>query len=217
VPTRSEGLGGMPPAAVRRVDEAPDELFYREPRFVTHIDAPAISAVTELYRQYFPPEGAILDLMSSWVSHLPPEACYSRVVGIGMNARELEENAFLDEWRVQNLNRDPILPFADGAFDAAAICVGVQYLTRPAEVLREVGRVLKPGAPLIIAFSNRCFPTKAIACWCLLDDEGHVLLLGRYLAEAGNWRDARCWHHCPDLGDPLHAVIAFSRGPDGGG
>jgi SAM-dependent methyltransferase len=203
----------MPPSAVRRIDESPDELFYQAPRFVTHIDGPAISAVTEIYRQCFPPDGAILDLMSSWVSHLPPEACYSRVVGIGMNEKELEENAFLDEWRVQNLNRDPILPFADGEFDGAAICVAVQYLVRPVEVLREVGRVLRPGAPLVITFSNRCFPSKAIACWCLLDDEGHVRLLGHYLAEAGNWRDARCAHRCPDKGDPLHAVIAFSRGP----
>jgi SAM-dependent methyltransferase len=203
----------IPAAALRRVDESPDELFYQVPRFVTHLDEPAISAVTELYREYFPPDGAILDVMSSWVSHLPPEACYRRVVGIGMNARELEENPFLDEWLVQNLNRDPTLPFADGEFDAAAICVGVQYLTRPTEVLREVGRVLRPGGPLVITFSNRCFPTKAIACWQLLDDEGHVRLLDHYLTQAGNWRDAACWHRCPETGDPLHAVIAYSRGP----
>src|SRR5260221_8388098 len=100
----------MPAAAVRRVDEAPGELFSREPRFVTHIDAPAINAVTELYRRHFPPDGAILDLMSSWVSHLPPEVCYSRVVGIGMNARELEENAFLDEWRGPKLQPHPPPP-----------------------------------------------------------------------------------------------------------
>lgn len=211
----SERPSPIPSTAFRRIDETPDELFYSAPRFVEHLDDKAIAAVTDLYRRYFPADGAILDLMSSWVSHLPPEACYRRVVGVGMNAQELEENPFLDEWHVQNLNTQPRLPFAEAEFDAAAICVSVQYLTRPAEVLREVGRVLRPGGPVIITFSNRCFPTKAIACWRLLDEEGHLKLLGHFLAEAGNWRDARCWHRCAGASDPLHAVIAYSRGAGG--
>jgi SAM-dependent methyltransferase len=208
----------MPPAALRRLDESPDEDFYRCPRFVQHIDEGAIAAVTELYRQLFPPGGAILDLCSSWVSHLPPEVPYGRVVGVGLNPQELAENPFLDEFLVQNLNLEPRLPFADGEFDGAAICVSVQYLTRPIDVLRDVGRVLRPGGPLVVTFSNRCFPTKAIACWQMLDEDGHLQLVGHYLAQAGNWRDARCFHHCPSGGDPLHAVVAFSRGvsPSGG-
>jgi SAM-dependent methyltransferase len=206
-------MPSLPPAlpgdAFRRFDESPDEAFYREPRFVTHIDEAAIAAVTDLYRRFFPAGGAILDLMSSWVSHLPPEADYARVVGVGMNADELAENAFLDEWHVQNLNREPRLPFADGMFDGAAICVSIQYLVRPIEVLRDVGRVLRPAAPLIITFSNRCFPTKAIACWRLLDDVGHLRLIDRYLAEAGNWCDITTCHPCPARdGDPLYAVVA---------
>lgn len=205
----------MPPAAFERLDESPDEQFYSVPRFVQHMDEGAIAAVTDLYRQLFRPGAAILDLCSSWVSHLPPEVPYGRVVGVGMNAHELAENPFLDEWHVQNLNADPCLPFADGEFDGAAICVSVQYLTRPIELLRDVGRVLRKGAPLVVAFCNRCFPTKAIACWRMLDDEGHVQLVGHYLAEAGNWRDARCFHHCPRTGDPLHAIIAYSAGPWG--
>jgi SAM-dependent methyltransferase len=203
----------MPPAAFERLDESPDEQFYSMPRFVQHMDEGAIAAVTDLYRQLFRPGAAILDLCSSWVSHLPPEVPYGRVVGVGMNVHELAENPFLDEWHVQNLNADPCLPFADGEFDGAAICVSVQYLTRPIELLRDVGRVLRKGAPLVVAFCNRCFPTKAIACWRMLDDEGHVQLVGHYLAEAGNWRDARCFHHCPRAGDPLHAIIAYSAGP----
>src|SRR6266852_3580387 len=115
------------------------------------------------------PGDAFLDLMSSWVSHLPPEVAYARVAGVGMNAEELAENPFLDEWYVQNLNREPRLPLGDGEFDGAAICVSIQYLVRPVEVLREVARVLRPLAPLVITFSNRCFPTKAIACWRLFD------------------------------------------------
>jgi SAM-dependent methyltransferase len=204
-------MSAISDSAFQRFDENPDEDFYRLPRFVTHIDDHAIAIVTDLYRRYFPPGGAVLDLMSSWVSHLPPEAEYARVAGVGMNGQELAENPFLDEWHVQNLNRDPHLPFGDGEFDAAAICVSVQYLTRPVEVLREVGRVLRPAAPLVITFSNRCFQTKAIACWRLLDGDGHLRLISRYLAEAGNWRDVTVCNSClTSDGDPLYAVIARS-------
>ena len=203
----------LPGDAFRRLDESPDESFYCQPRFVTHIDQAAIATVTDLYRRYFPPGGAILDLMSSWVSHLPPEVAYARVAGVGMNAEELAENPFLDEWHVQNLNREPRLPFGDATFDGAAICVSIQYLVRPIEVLREVGRVLRPRAPLVITYSNRCFATKAIACWRLLDDVGHLGLIGRYLTEAGNWCDIACCNPARGCGgapgsDPLYAVIA---------
>ncbi len=209
----------LPPSAFAREDEAPDADFYRVPRLVTHIDDRAIAAVTQLYREYFPPGGAILDLMSSWVSHLPPEVRYRRVVGLGMNADELAANPRLDDYHVHDLNQQPRLPFDDGAFDAAGLCVSIQYLTRPVEVLRDVGRVLRPAAPLVITFSNRCFATKAVAAWRALDDAGHALLVERYLRAAGNWtaiahvdrtparRDGRGGH--PGTGgDPLFAVVA---------
>ena len=173
------------------------------------IDDAAIAAVTNLYREIFPAGGTILDLMSGWVSHLPPEIFYARVVGIGLSACELA-----DEWRVQDLNRNPRLPFAAAEFDGAAICVSIQHLTRPCEVIREVGRVLKPGAPLIVTFSNCCLPTRAIACWHLLDDAGHLCLIAHNFAEAGNWTDIRCLDRTPaGGGDPLYAVIGRSLGP----
>src|SRR5690349_13437029 len=180
---------------------------------IGQIDAAAIAAVTELYREIFPPGGAILDLMSGWVSHLPPEIPYSRVAGVGLDARELAENPFLDEWHVQDLNCNPNLPFATGEFDGAAICVSVQHLTRPCEVIREAGRVLKPGAPLIVTFSERCIATRAIGCWCLLDDAGHLCLIAQHFVQAGNWADIRCLDRTPaGGGDPLYAVIGRSLG-----
>ena len=100
------------------------------------IDAIAVAAITELYREVMPSGGAILDVMSSWVSHLPPETHYRRVVGLGVDAGVLAENPFLDEWRVQDLNHDPHLNFANGEFDGAAICGAVQHFRRPAEVIR---------------------------------------------------------------------------------
>ena len=192
----------------RREDEGPDARFYAEPRLVTHIDEAAIAAVTQLYREYFPAGGAVLDLMSSWVSHLPPEVTYSRVVGLGMNRTELAANPRLDGYVVHDLNRNPRLPFDAGEFDAAAICVSIQYLTRPAAVLRDLGRTLAAGAPLVISFSNRCFPTKAVRAWLLRDDPGHAALIARYLKAARNWTDIQHLDRSPRAGDPLHAVIA---------
>ena len=209
---KDKSLKGLPPGAFRREDEAPDELFYRAARLVTHIDAGAIAAVTQLYREYFPPQGALLDLMSSWISHLPREAAYRRVAGLGMNAEELAANPRLTEWVVHDLNRDPHLPYGDAEFDGAGLCVSVDYLTQPVAVLREAGRVLKPGAPLVLTFSNRCFPTKAIALWHELDDQGHVALVARLLAEAGNWEGVTTLDRSPrDWGDPLFAVVGKAR------
>jgi SAM-dependent methyltransferase len=205
----------LPEEAFRRYDETPDEEFYRLPRFVTHIDDHAIAAVTQLYREHFPPGGSILDLMSSWISHLPEEARYERVVGLGMNERELEKNPRLDGFVVQNLNTNPRLPFGEAEFDGVGICVSIDYLTRPVEVLREVGRVLKVGSPVVITFSNRCFPTKAITIWHRLDDRGRMQLVERYLEEAGTFDNIRSLDRSPRrlFTDPLYVVIGESAGP----
>lgn len=203
----------LPANAFHRFDESPDEIFYEPPRLVTHIDDHAIAAVTQLYREYFPPNGDSLDLMSSWVSHLPSDAPYRRVVGLGLNAVELKANPRLTRYIVQNLNENPTLPFADAEFDGAAICVSIQYLTRPVEVLREVERVLRQGAPLLITFSNRCFPPKAVFIWQMLDNDGHAQLIFHYLKVAGNWADIAVLDRSPHQpgADPLYAVVALRQ------
>ena len=208
-------MSSLPSDAFRRYDETPDEEFYKTPRLVTHIDDRAIAAVTQLYREFFPSGGDILDLMSSWISHLPTEIEYRRVIGLGMNEAELQRNERLDSYVVQNLNADPRLPFGDAEFDGVGICVSIDYLTRPVEVLREVGRILRVGGPTIITFSNRCFPSKAIAIWHQLDDQGHLRLVESYLHEAGNWRDIQGLDRSPrrEYSDPLYAVVGRSTGP----
>jgi SAM-dependent methyltransferase len=198
--------------AAAAADIAFDPAFARAAPY-SRIDSAAIASVTNLYREVLPPGGAILDVLSGWVPHLPPEAPYRRVVGIGIERRALAENPFLDEWRVQDLNRNPILPFVGGEFDGATICAAVQNLARPAEVLRDIARVLRPGAPLIVTFSNRCLATKAIACWCLHDETGQLCLVAQHFAEAGNWADLRCLDRTPPGGGhPLYAVIGRSLG-----
>ena len=194
-----------------RQDETPDSEFYHHPRFVTHIDAGAIAAVTQLYREYFSPDANLLDLMSSWVSHLPPEIPYRRVVGLGMNHAELAANPRLAAFVVQDLNQQPGLPFANQEFDGAAICVSIDYLTQPVAVLHELARVLQPDAPLVITFSNRCFPSKAVAAWHALDDRGHLALVRQYLTTAGGWHAIELLDRSPrppGRSDPLFAVVA---------
>jgi hypothetical protein len=199
---------GLPPGALNKIDREEDELFYEEPRLVFHIDNGAVAALTEFYRTQLPAEGVLLDLMSSWVSHLPPEMRYAEVIGHGMNAAELAANPRLNRRFVQNLNRDPTLPLADASVDAAMICVSVQYLEKPVAVLREVSRVLRPGGGVVVSFSNRCFPTKAVAIWRGLDDEGHAALVEHYLRHAGFAEIAshRLAEWVEDESDPMIAV-----------
>jgi SAM-dependent methyltransferase len=204
-----EQLPGLPAAAFDKMDPSPDAEFYAFPRFVTHIDDGAIAVVTQAYRERLPAGGAVLDLMSSWVSHLPDDVTYASVVGHGMNEEELAANSRLSRWFVQDLNVEPVLPLDDGHFDGACLCVSVQYLQRPVDVFREVRRVLRPGRTFIISFSNRCFPTKAAAIWQSLQGTGQQHLIGAYMHRAGfNGIVGRA--SIPREGDPLWMVIGFA-------
>ena len=207
--TLDEEALGLPPGAFAKLDGEDDEVFYEPPRLVCHIDDGAIAALTQFYRTVLPAGGVLLDLMSSWVSHLPPEIAYREIVGHGMNAAELAANPRLSRWFVQNLNRDPVLPLADDSVDAAMICVSIQYLEHPIAVLREAVRVLRPGGPLVIGFSNRCFWTKAVAVWRALDDNGHARLVRQYLRQAGFGDIAahRLAEWVEDEQDPMIAVV----------
>ena len=201
-----EQLPGLTPAAFAKEDTAPDAEFYDFPRFVTHIDDAAIAAVTRVYRDTLPPDGDVLDLMSSWVSHLPEDMNYASVVGHGMNAEELAANKRLTKWFTRDLNVEPVLPLDDGSFDGACLCVSVQYLQRPVDVFRDVLRVLRLGAPFVVSFSNRCFPTKAVAIWRGLSGPDQELLVSAYMREAG-FSDVTERSSTPRSGDPLWTVI----------
>jgi len=198
---------GFPAGFFRRTDESPDTTFYVADRFITHIDDAAIAAVGALY-EHLRLTGRVLDIMSSWVSHFrtPPE----ELVALGMNARELAANGAATARVVQDLNVDLVMPFPDGRFDAVTCCVSVDYLVRPIEVFREVRRVLVDGGLFVCAFSNRCFPTKAIHGWLASDDEGHCRIVTEYFRRAGGWSEphaALCTPpHFPS--DPLYAVWA---------
>ncbi len=203
----SELLPELPNGAFRRIDNSDDLEFYAPARLVTHIDEGAIAALTTFYAEALADSGVIFDMMSSWVSHLPADLAAVEVIGHGMNAEELAANPRLTRWFIQDLNTQPVLPLSDRSIDAALCCVGAQYLTRPVEVFADLRRSLRSGSPVIVSFSNRCFPTKAVAIWRSLGPEGHAELLTLYLERAG-FSDVRT-HVLTDGSrcDPMTAVV----------
>jgi len=204
----------LKPNFFRRVDETEDEEFYRTPRRVVHIDDGAIAAVGEIFVSRVAPGGEILDLMSSWRSHIPKAVAPVRVVGLGLNREEMNDNPAIDEIVIHNVNREPRLPFADNSFDAVLITVSVQYLRRPVEVFAEVGRVLRAGKPFIVSFSNRMFPTKAVAVWQASGSSGRVAVVTRYFEESGVFEKLEVIDRSEPAGapsDPIWAVIGYRR------
>ena len=205
-PIRGDGL--FSPAAYAREDESSDDAFYDFPRKVVHIDDGAIDALGRLYTEVLPTGGRLLDLMSSWRTHLP-EGFPAEVVGLGMNADEMADNPQLARFVLHDVNRDPRLPFGDAEFDGATCAVSIQYVLHPLRLFREVRRVLRPGAPFVVSFSNRCFPTKAVAVWLNTTDEQHVALVRAYFESAGGFVDVREEDRSPrGYGNPLYAVWA---------
>lgn len=202
----------LPSWFFERDDPDTDDAFYASPRFVTHIDDGAIAAVGELYAELGVDRSdrRVLDLMSSWVSHL--QRRLAELVVLGMNLDELEANPWATERVLQDLNTDPVLPFPAASFDAVLCCVSIDYLIRPVEVLAEAARVLRPGAPIVITFSNRCFPTKVVHGWLATTDEAHLSLVAGYLRAAGGFEEPVGSRRTPDpanyRGDPLYAVVA---------
>ena len=200
-------LADLPPHAFEKADPTSDTAFYTVPRMVAHIDDGAIAALTTVYAEHLRDGMHVLDLMSSRYSHLPPGLDLD-VTGHGMNAAELEANPALAGHLVRNLNEDPVLPFEDASFHAALCCVSVQYLQQPVQVFGEVSRVLAPGAPFIVSFSNRCFPTKAIALWHALSGAQSAAYVVTAMGEAG-FADVEPREVLPEAGmsDPLWTVI----------
>ena len=195
----------------RRDDERPDALFYAEPRLVVHIDDHAIRAIGEYLSEELPSGGVILDLMSSWRSHLPEEQERGKVVGLGLNSVEMRENPQLDKSVVHDLNASAALPFRDRAFNAVILTVSVQYLTRPEQVFSEVARVLRPGSRFHVIYSNRMFPTKATAIWKAFSDGDRAKLIGAYFRRSGGWGEVEARDISPRVGgysDPVYVVSA---------
>jgi len=200
------------PEFFEREDESPDRLFYAAPRLLVHIDDRAIEAAGRLYSEVLPKRSALLDLMSSYRSHLADDLQWSRLAGLGLNEVELRENHQITDYTVHDLNANPRMPYTDAEFDGAVVTVSIQYMTRPVEIFRDVARVLKPGAPFVVTYSDRMFPTKAVRIWRSLDDRDRATLIATYFKYAGGFGDVQARDCTPAGGashDPLFAVWAY--------
>ena len=124
-------------------DISDDAIFYQQPRFVHHLSDSFRYRLTSLYSEYLLNHHTILDLMSSWVSHLPSNISYKKVIGHGMNEAELSSNERLDKFFVQNLNQKQNMPIEDSSVDVGLIVAGWQYLQYPEKVSLELSRVIK--------------------------------------------------------------------------
>ena len=181
--------GFMSDSSFKRMDDREDSLFYETARLVQHLDRTAIDQVSEIHGRFLQPGMQVLDLMSSWVSHIPESVTDLNVTGLGMNADELARNPRLSSKVIQDINLQTSLPFDDRQFDAVICSASVEYLTEPLAVFRELGRVLKPGAPAIITFTDRWFPTKVIELWTALHPFERLALVQEYFRSAGNFTD----------------------------
>ena len=196
-------------------DSSDDSLFYEIPSLVTHIDDNACMVLKSFYRSLLKDEDSVLDLMSSWVSHLPEDINYSKVSGQGMNKVELEANPQLTDFIVQNLNINQVLPYGDEEFDLCTISVSVQYLTSLVRVFGEFASVLKPNGKCCVSFSNRMFPTKAILAWRLSSNEDHCNLVSQYFKKTEMFAEVKVERLVEENGyyDPLFALIGQKKSP----
>jgi len=201
-----------------RLDETSDALFYSQPRFVQHIDEYAVKTLNRHYREVLPKGGAVLDLMSSWTSHLATGAgaeksdgWFARLSAVGMNEAELARNPGLHDYHVADLNEKPSLAmYADNSFDAVFCSVSVDYLSQPLVVFSEIRRVLRPGGLVVFTWSNRMFPTKAINAWRLASEPARLYICGAYIHYTGGFSAPEGVDLSPYPGrtDPVYAVSA---------
>jgi SAM-dependent methyltransferase len=188
-----------------RRDDRPDTEFYSDPRFVVHADDAFLARLTDLYADVVPGGGRVFDAMSSWVSHLPDEN-YEHVVGHGLNDAELAANDRLDDYFVQDLNADQALPLADDSIDAVLCALSVQYLQYPAAVFQEFRRVVAADGVLVVSFTDRMFPTKAVRAWRFASMADRETLVREYADSAG-FSSVRVTRDQP-ASDPFRAVVA---------
>ncbi|MEJ5365886.1 MAG: methyltransferase domain-containing protein [Desulfosoma sp.] len=185
--------------AFRRLDESDDAVFYKTDRFVSHLDRTALETVEQIIGALvIEDRPVILDLMAGWDSHIPDGLNAAEVVGLGLNENELKSNKALTRYVLHDLNADPKLPFADNSFDVVLNTVSVDYMTRPFEVFAEVGRVLKPGGMLLVIFSNRMFPQKAVKIWKESSEEERIILVEDF------------FHSVPDFGE-VHLIVSKGK------
>jgi SAM-dependent methyltransferase len=175
--------------------------------------------VRSTYGRFLTDGMQVLDLMSSWQSHIPANLHLDQLVGLGLNEDELKANSQLSDFQIHDLNADPALPFESNTFDAVVNTVSVEYLTDPLAVFKEVSRILRPDGFFIVTFSNRWFPTKALKIWPRLHEFERMGMVLEYFLRVGEFKDLQTYSirglprphddkYFPELlySDPVYAV-----------
>jgi FKBP-type peptidyl-prolyl cis-trans isomerase 2 len=208
----------------RREDDGTDLAFYKKPRLVQHIDDRAIEVVEGLYGRFVHDGMRVLDLMSSWKSHLPQGLRLKQLSGLGLNEKELAKNKDLSDWVVHDLNENPLLPYEAESYDAIVCTVSIEYLIDPETVFKEIGRILRPGGIFIVTFSNRWFPEKVIHIWKALHEFERMGLVMEYFQKSEMFTDLETYSirglprptddkYFPEImdSDPIYAVWGYRK------
>lgn len=200
------------PEGFRRDDDRPDHLFYEQPRLVQHLDSTCRAEIERQYGRLIAPGAQVLDLMGSWTSHLPADLDLAGLTVLGLNGEELRANPRATATVVHDLNREPVLPFANSSFDAVICTASVEYLLDPRRAALEIGRVLRPGGVAALSFSNRWFPPKAVRAWTDLHEFERLGLAAALLAGAGCFDDITTLSRrgAPRPPDDPHWQLPFS-------
>ena len=200
----------------KKLDESNDEEFYSEPKFVYHLDSNFRQYLSQVYKDEIDEYSTVLDLMSSWDSYLPKENKYKKVIGHGLNKKELERNNILDSFWVQNFNLNQDIRLENGSIDYCLMVAAWQYLQYPENLTNEISRILSDKGKIIVSFSNRAFWHKAPNIWTTSTEDERVQYVRKVLISNG-FKEPRIIKKFnePDLNifnffkkDPFYCLIA---------
>ena len=200
----------------KKLDESNDEEFYSEPKFVYHLDSNFRQYLSQVYKDEIDEYSTVLDLMSSWDSYLPKENTYQKVIGHGLNKKELERNNILDSFWVQNFNINQDIRLKNGSIDYCLMVAAWQYLQYPENLNKEISRILSDKGKIIVSFSNRAFWHKAPNIWTTSTEDERVQYVRKVLISNG-FKEPRIIKKFnePDLNifnffkkDPFYCLIA---------
>ena len=169
----------------KKLDESNDQEFYSDPKFVYHLDSNFRQYLTKIYENEIRNNSTILDLMSSWDSYLPKEKKYQKVLGHGLNKKELEKNKSLDSFWIQNFNLNQEIPLKSDSIDYCLMVAAWQYLQYPEKLTNEISRILSKEVKIIISFSNRAFWHKAPNIWTTSTEDERLKYVRNVLISNG--------------------------------
>ena len=169
----------------KKLDESNDEEFYSDPKFVYHLDANFRKYLSVVYENEIADCSTVLDLMSSWDSYLPKGKKLKKVIGHGLNKKELERNKILNYFWIQNFNLNQTIPLESETIDFCLMVAAWQYLQYPENLTKEIARILNNKGKIIISFSNRAFWHKTPNIWSTSTEEERLLYVRRVLVSNG--------------------------------